>query len=329
MNFFVVFFTSITEFLLAYAPSDIEEKKTIDSEDEHVGLTVEESHNDAPPSPLTAVSKDSDAAEPPSNVMAPAERALRGLSTHVKEKPQLGMWDFIKSTATTTRLFLVVMFMLEMGQSVTESLEFLFIVEKLGATPLLCGLSVACAVSLEVPILFSSSVLLRTFGVLMLMLFGVFIFIVRVMVFSVITSSDAWVILSVEPLNGVFVGFLKMSAVAFMSQTAPPGREAVAMGTLNIFRALGQVAGTIVGSAVMQEYGSTILFYAFAVLVFCAGLLLSFTFWLRRRTGGVVQEATLRTRGGSVFAAVPTQAPTEEIKSEIGLLEMQRSGGGV
>ena len=213
-------------------------------------------------------------------------------TTHVKEKPKMGITIFLRQAELTTLVFLFVMLCLEMGQALTESLEFLFIVEELKSSPLLCGISVAVAVVLEVPLLFASEPLLRRVGILLLMLFGIFVFCVRVTAFTFITSTNPWLILGVEPLAGIYVAFLKMSSVSFMSQAAPKGQEAVAMGTMNVFRCMGQVFGTLIGSSVLQNYGPTVLYRSFGVLVILAGFVLIWIFHRKKRIAVLTAAAT-------------------------------------
>jgi MFS family permease len=250
-------------------------------------------------------------------------------STHLKEKPKTGITIFLRQAELNTIIFLVVMLCLEMGQSLTESLEFLFIVEELKSSPLLCGVSVAVAVVLEVPLLYMSEPLLRRIGILLLMLFGIFVFCVRITAFTFITSTNPWLILSVEPLAGVYVALIKMSSVSFMSQAAPKGQEAVAMGTMNVFRCMGQVFGTLIGSYILQNFGPTILYRSFGILVTLAGFVLIWIFQRKKRAAVLAAAATTvlnpdetaRIRGASL---VPVGlGAKEEAPRKVSIVELK------
>jgi hypothetical protein len=274
-------------------------------------------------------------------------------TTALKEKEKIGVSIFLRNAELSTLVFLFVMLCLEMGQALTETLEFLFITEELKSSPLLCGVSVAVGVVLEVPLLMVSEPLLRRIGILYLILFAIAVFCVRVTAFTFITPENAWWILGVEPLAGIYVALLKMSSVSFMSQAAPKGREAVAMGSLNVFRCMGQVLGTVIGSYVLQNFGATVLYRSFGILVVIAGFIVIWVFRLKRRAAaaaeaialppveGVSQKRTSNTddaskapRGSiseifsppSVQGKKPiTDSEIDVIKSEIALLELHKS----
>jgi len=262
-----------------------------DDDKEMQAMTPEENH------------KEKGLVKPDPRVVSAVEEEAEVVSSSTKDKPNIGMTVFLRQVEWTTIVFLFVMLCLEMGQALTESLEFLFIVGELKSSPFLCGVSVAVAVVLEVPLLFSSEPLLRRIGILLLMLFGIFVFIIRISAFTFMTSKNPWVILSVEPLGGIYVALLKMSSVSFMSQASPRGMEAVAMGTMNVFRCMGQVFGTVIGSYVLQNFGSTILYRSFGILVTLAGVVLVWIFYHKRRVARLASAALAPSSASSVQAS--------------------------
>ncbi|GAB5354012.1 hypothetical protein AAMO2058_000083300 [Amorphochlora amoebiformis] len=170
------------------------------------------------------------------------------------------------------------------GMSLVENLFFLFYKNEVGASAVLCGISVVITVIVELPIFASGRYLLRRVGIMPLMLISQLAYSSRAIGYTLI--PDPALILALEPLHGVTYGTMQIASVDYMATIAPKGLEASAQGLLAAFnRGLGFLVGTIVGGFVMQNYGSKIMFTGAAALVAFSGALYAGCWVLTRKCG--------------------------------------------
>ena len=91
---------------------------------------------------------------------------------------------------------------------------------------------------------------------------------IRTAGYTLFDESTKWGVLLFEPLHGITYGAVQTASVAYVSSIAPRGGEASAQSLLSYTRSVGGVVGTVVGSMVMQEYGSHTAFRVASLCVF-------------------------------------------------------------
>lgn len=79
--------------------------------------------------------------------------------------------------------------------------------------------------------------------------------------------QDPWLVLTVEPLHGITFAFKQIAAVHYCAAIAPPGFETSAQGFKDVVVQLGVITGTFGGGAVMQRFGSVVMFRCAAGMV--------------------------------------------------------------
>jgi len=150
--------------------------------------------------------------------------------------------------------------------SIVEKLVFLFFAQDLGASYLLCGLSVVVTVLFEVPIFAYASPLLKRFGAPRLLVIAAFAYVTRVVGYTFVPNK--WLVLALEPLHGVTFACLTSARVEYVAAVTPDGLEAtgqIIMGTMTSLG--GSLVGSAVGGFVEETYGSRILYRGAAVVV--------------------------------------------------------------
>jgi len=162
-------------------------------------------------------------------------------------------------------VFFLMLFVMGACTSLVEGLVFLFFTKDLGASNLLCGLSVAVTVSFEIPIFHYSDRLLKVLNNHQLMTIACLAYIFRVVWYT--SFANPWMVLVVEPLHGVTFACKALAAVHYAAELAPPGLETSAQGLGNTILQLGVITGSIVGGSIMDSHGSIFLYRAAAALV--------------------------------------------------------------
>eukprot|EP00172_Hildenbrandia_rubra_P001051 Plantae.Rhodophyta-Hildenbrandia_rubra.ctg1631.p1 GENE.Plantae.Rhodophyta-Hildenbrandia_rubra.ctg1631~~Plantae.Rhodophyta-Hildenbrandia_rubra.ctg1631.p1 ORF type:complete len:421 (-),score=25.15 Plantae.Rhodophyta-Hildenbrandia_rubra.ctg1631:290-1468(-) len=169
------------------------------------------------------------------------------------------------------------------GTSLVENLVFLFFAQELRASYFLCGVAVAITVVFEIPLFYVSETMLSNFSSASLLLMGMFCYITRVIVYTLVDSKHVHHVLWVEPLHGVTYSLIKMATVQEMSELSPPHLQATGQSFLSVFSTLGTLIGVLGGSFVMQAYGSVIAYRGSAVLVTVAALVYGTTVYYERQ----------------------------------------------
>ena len=153
------------------------------------------------------------------------------------------------------------MFVMGAAASVVEKLLFLFLVNDLGASTTLCGLSVGVTVILEIPLFCASDVLLKRLGHDAMMLIAMAAYIVRVYCYCLLTPATRHWILALECLHGITFALLWSAAVERTSQLTSPEWGSTAQSILAAtYQCLGSAFGSIVGGWAMQRFGSVAMY---------------------------------------------------------------------
>ena len=168
-------------------------------------------------------------------------------------------------------VFFAVAFVLGAVTSLLEAYEFLFFVQDLDASALMCGVSVVITVMFEIPIFCFGQQLLERCGSAMLIVVAQVAYIVRVWGYTMLTPKTVWLALPLESLHGVTYGCFTTAAVECMVRLAPEGLEASAQGALSLVRSsVGTLLGSVVGGIVFRHVGAVTLFRGAGAIVLLA-----------------------------------------------------------
>ena len=142
--------------------------------------------------------------------------------------------------------FIVSLFALFIGMSVVENLIFLYF-EFLGGSTMMCGLTVCVTVLFELPLFHYAPAFLERMGSTAMLQLSCLAYIVRVVGYSFIPQQHPFLVLFLEPLHGVTIGFAITSSVAFADEWVPAGYESTGQGFMSMIGSLGQGTGLFIG----------------------------------------------------------------------------------
>jgi len=175
-------------------------------------------------------------------------------------------------------IFLLEVIIMGAGMATVERLLFLFLVNDLGASTLLCGLTVGVNVLFELPIFWYASQFMAVLGHDGMFLLSMTCFTFRVWGYTLLTPSTKWFVLLLEIMHGItFACFWVVSTDisktlvdqtkgAYWSTTIP---SSVQM----LYSSVGVSLGSIIGGWAMNHYSSKIMYQCTASIVFGALLL--------------------------------------------------------
>lgn len=176
----------------------------------------------------------------------------------------------------------VVIFLLEIvimgaGMATVERLLFLYLVNDLGSSTLLCGLSVGVNVLFELPIFWYAEPLTAVLGGHDGMIaLSLLCFVVRVFGYTLLTPDTVWYVLPLEAMHGVtFACFwVTMTDVAKVLIHEVVGwNTTIPTLVQTLYSALGTGLGSIIGGWAMHRYGARAMYRAAAGILFCTLLL--------------------------------------------------------
>ncbi|EJK75001.1 hypothetical protein THAOC_03288, partial [Thalassiosira oceanica] len=144
--------------------------------------------------------------------------------------------------------------------------------EWLGGTSKMEGVTVIVTVIFELPIFHYASSVLRWLGNPGTMLqWASLAYITRVIGYSFIPKDHPNIVLLLEPLHGVTIGFATTSSVAFADELLPRGFEASGQGFLSTIKCFGQFTGLLIGGYL----DGRVLYRVLAAIVGVGSLLLA------------------------------------------------------
>lgn len=205
---------------------------------------------------------------------------------------------------TSVVCFYAELFVIGAGMGLVERLLFVYIVEVLGGSYALCGLTVLSTVALEIPLFAVAKRVLAVLGHEMCFIVALLFYVPRVIGYTLITrETKEWIIL-LEVSHGVTFALMFTAAVDKAADLAPPGREATYQTLQNAIRScLGAGVGAAAGGYYWQRVcknrnkrrkncriGAVKLFrlagaiVAIVLLLHLVCLLLNLLFSKRRRT---------------------------------------------
>ena len=155
--------------------------------------------------------------------------------------------------------------LLVMGAAIgtVERLLFVYLIDDLGASTLLCGLTVGVTVMLELPIFWYAGTLLRVFRHDGMAAMAMACFVVRTYGYTLLTPHTVSWILCLEIMHGItFACFWVaiMDITKLLSSRASGWNTTIPVVTNTLFGCVGYGLGGILGGWAMEKYSSKIMY---------------------------------------------------------------------
>ena len=157
------------------------------------------------------------------------------------------------------------------GMATVERLLFIFLINDLGASNVLCGLSVGMTVLLEVPIFWYGGFFLKTLGHDGMYTASMIFFIVRVYGYTMLTPSSVHLILALEVLHGCTYGLFwvaTMDISNLLTKRVHGWNTFIPMAINSLFSCVGFGLGAIIGGWGMDRYGSKAMYRVVSFIMF-------------------------------------------------------------
>lgn len=166
--------------------------------------------------------------------------------------------------------FLVEVVVVGIGMGTVERLLFLYLVDDLQASTLLCGFSVGVNVLLELPVFWNAKKFTSMLGQDGMMIVSLVCFCVRVFCYTLLTPSTRWWVLTLEVMHGITFACFYVTATnvakGLISQ-CPGWNTTIQVGVQTLYDAVGAGIGSIAGGWVMQHYGSRFMYRTMACIM--------------------------------------------------------------
>lgn len=170
-------------------------------------------------------------------------------------------------------LFLAEVVIMGAAMATVERLLFLYLVNDLYASTLLCGLSVGVNVLFELPIFWYASSILNYLGSDGMFLVSMICFSIRVFGYTLLTPSTKWWILVLESMHGVtFATFwivtTDVSKVLIDKSKGGVWSTTIPSVVQMLYNAVGATIGSVLGGIAMHRFGSREMYRFTAGCVF-------------------------------------------------------------
>ena len=151
------------------------------------------------------------------------------------------------------------------AMATVERLLFLYLVNDLQASTVLCGLTVGVNVLFELPIFWYASFFMNALGHDGMFLLAMTCFFVRVFGYTLLTPSTKWLILPLEVLHGItfacfWVVSTDISKVLVHQTKGAFWRTAIPSSVQMLYSAIGVSLGSVVGGWAMHTLGSRVMY---------------------------------------------------------------------
>ena len=163
--------------------------------------------------------------------------------------------------------FLIQVIVIGIGMGTVERLLFLYLVDDLHASTLLCGYSVGVNVLLELPIFWNAKKFTQFLGHDGMMILSMTCFCIRVFCYTLLTPSTRWFILPLEVMHGITFACFYVTATDVakgLIHECHGWNTTIPVGVQTLYDALGAGIGSIGGGWVMQHYGSRSMYRVMA-----------------------------------------------------------------
>jgi predicted MFS family arabinose efflux permease len=177
-----------------------------------------------------------------------------------------------------TLFFLTEVIVMGAAMATVERLLFLYLVNDLEASTLLCGLSVGVNVLFELPIFWYASKLMALFGHDGLFMMSMVCFVIRVYGYTLLTPSTKWNVLLLEIMHGITFACFWITSTDISKILVHHTRDAfwstaIPSSVNMLYSAVGCSLGSIVGGWAMNQYGSREM-YKYTAGIVCGTLVL-------------------------------------------------------
>ena len=162
-------------------------------------------------------------------------------------------------------IFLLEVIIMGAAMATVERLLFLYLVNDLQASTVLCGLSVGVNVLFELPIFWHASFFMKALGHDGMFLLAMACFVVRVVGYTMLTPSSKWLILPLEVLHGItfacfWIVSTDISKVLVHQTKGAFWRTAIPSTVQMLYSAVGVSLGSVVGGWAMDVFGSRTMY---------------------------------------------------------------------
>ena len=170
--------------------------------------------------------------------------------------------------------FLIEVIVMGAAMATVERLLFLYMVNDLSASTLLCGLSVGVNVLFELPIFWYASSILNYLGSDGMFLLSMTCFVVRVYGYTLLTPSTKWWILPLESMHGVtFATFwivtTDVSKILIDESKGGVWSTTIPSVVQMLYTSVGATIGSVLGGFAMHRFGSRAMYLFTAESVLC------------------------------------------------------------
>ena len=169
-------------------------------------------------------------------------------------------------------LFLVEVVIMGAGMATVERLLFLYLMNDLQASTLLCGLSVGVNVLFELPIFWYAENFMRVLGHDGMFIVAMTCFVFRLYGYTLLSPATKWLILLLEIMHGVtfacfWIVCTDISKVLIHQTEGAYWKTAIPSSVQMLYSAFGVSVGSIVGGYAMNKYGSRAMYIYAASMV--------------------------------------------------------------
>lgn len=196
-------------------------------------------------------------------------------------------------------LFLLEALCVGMGVGVVERLLFVYLKGSLGASTLLCGLSVFATVLIEMPLFYYSGYFMKRFGRNACMAAAYLAYWTRVLGYTFLTPANVQLVLLCELTHGITFAFLWTAYVETARQLAPEGWQATMQSVVSTaYMSLGTGLGALLGGAAFDHVGARATYRVAAaamLILFLARAGAAYGDWRRARRHTAVRYGKLPT----------------------------------
>ncbi|KAL3916278.1 MAG: hypothetical protein SGILL_005248 [Bacillariaceae sp.] len=198
-------------------------------------------------------------------------------SSNNSPRPSGNVMDLVRlALRPRVTVFLLEVLIMGAGMATVERLLFLYMVNDLHASTLLCGLSVGVNVLFELPIFWYASPIMKTLGHDGMFLLSMICFVVRVYGYTWLTPSTKGFILLLESMHGVtFATFWIVTtdvSKVLVEKEGAYWNNAIPMCVQMLYSAVGVSVGSVLGGWAMHRYGSREMYTFTAAMVLCMTL---------------------------------------------------------
>jgi MFS family permease len=169
-------------------------------------------------------------------------------------------------------VFLLEVVIMGGGMATVERLLFLYMVNDLEASTLLCGLSVGVNVLFELPIFWYASKFMAVLGHDGMFILAMASFVFRLYGYTLLTPATKWFILPLEIMHGItfacfWIVSTDISKVLVHQTQGAFWKTAIPNSVQMLYGALGVSLGSVIGGWAMSRYGSRVMYIYTASMV--------------------------------------------------------------